>query len=112
MTKKTSISNDPTAAEPEFLREGDGVAFVIPVSGVVTGITSPTMTFYKEGSTTDLVSTYFTGSLTVSGVNTVTTSTTQNLKAGNWILSVNGTVDGLVQNIVTIPIIIKRRSER
>ena len=103
MTQKTSITNDPTSAEPVFAREGDQVAYNIPVAGVVTGITSPTMEFYKDGGNTDLSSTYWTGSMSVSGVNSVITKTTQNLKAGNWIISISGTVDGQVQNIATIP---------
>lgn len=112
MTSKTSILQDETSAPPEYAREGDGIAWTIPVSGVVTGISSPTMTMYKEGSQTDVSATYFTGSMSVSGVNTIVTKTTQNLKAGNWIVSIFGTVDGLVQNVITFPLIVKRRSER
>jgi hypothetical protein len=112
MTDKTSITDDPTSTDPVFLRESDAVAFVIPVSGVVTSITSPTATYYQEGQQTDKASTYWTGSMSISGVDTIITKTTQALKAGNWILSVSATVDGVVQNVCTIPIIIKRRSER
>ena len=112
MTQRTSITNDETSSEPVFAREGDQVAYVIPVAGVVTGITSPTMTFYKDGGNSDLSSTYWTGSMSVSGVNSVLTKTTQNLKAGNWIISIFGTVDGQVQNIVTIPFIVKRKGEK
>ena len=109
---KTAISNDETSVEPQFAREGDQVAFKVVVAGVVTGITSPTMAMYKEGSQTDLSSTYLTGSMSVAGVDTIVTKTTQNLKAGNWILSISGTVDGQVQNVATIPLIVKRKSER
>ena len=112
MTQKSSIVNDETSVEPVFAREGDEVADVITVSGVITGISSPTMTFYKEGGNSDLSSTYFTGSMSVTGVNNVITKTTQNLKAGSWIISVSGTVDGQVQNICTIPFIVKRRGEK
>lgn len=112
MTQRASIVNDETSTKPVYAREGDQVAYVIPVSGVVTGISSPTMTFYKEGGNTDLSSTYFTGSMSVTGVNNVITKTTQNLKAGNWIISIFGTVDGQVQNICTIPFIVKRKGER
>lgn len=112
MTQRSSITNDETSSEPVFAREGDQVAYVIPVAGVVTGITSPTMAFYKDGGNTDLSSTYWTGSMSVSGVNSVITKTTQNLKAGNWIISIFGTVDGQVQNIVTIPYIVKRKGEK
>lgn len=112
MTQRTSITNDETSSEPIFAREGDQVAYNIPVAGVVTGITSPTMTFYKDGGNTDLSATYWTGSMSVSGLNTVVTKATQNLKAGSWIISIFGTVDGQVQNIVTIPFIVKRKGEK
>jgi len=112
MTTKSMITKDETSAEPVFLREGDAIAFVIPVSGVVTGISSPTMAFYKENQQTDVSSTYFTSTMSVSGVDTIITKTTQNLKAGVWIMSISATVDGQVQNVVTVPVIIKRKSER
>ena len=70
------------------------------------------MTMYKEGSTSDLSGTYLTGSMSVAGVDTIITKKTQNLKAGNYIISVNATVDGQVMNVVTIPFVVKRRSER
>lgn len=112
MTSKSSIANDETSHEPVYAREGDQVAYVVTVSGVVTGIASPTMTFYKEGGNTDLAATYLTGSMSVSGTNSVVTKTTQNLKAGNWVISIFGTVDGQIQNIVTIPYIVKRKSDK
>lgn len=112
MTQKQSIINDTTSVDPQICREGDAIAFEISVSGVTTGITSPTNKFFKEGSSTDLSSTYLSGSTTVSGVDTIVTKATTALKAGNWILSVGGTVDGLVQNVATIPITVKRESER
>lgn len=112
MTQKSSIVNDTTSVEPQICREGDAIAFKIKVAGVTTGITSPTSTFYKENSPSDLSATYLTGSDSVSGVDTIITKTTQSLKAGNWIWSVGGTVDGLVQNVATIPVIVKRKSER
>ena len=109
---KTAIANDETSVEPVFVREGDQIAFKVVVAGVVTGITSPTMAMYKEGSQSDVSSTYLTGSMSIAGVDTIVTKTTQNLKAGNWILSISGTVDGQVQNVATIPLIVKRKSER
>lgn len=112
MSQRTSIVNDETSSEPVFAREGDEVAYKIVVSGVVTGISSPTMTFYKEGANTDLSSTYFTGSMSVSGVNTIITKSTTGLKAGNWVMSIFGTVDGQVQCVATIPLIVKRKSEK
>lgn len=111
MTQKTSISKDPTSTEPIYAREGDEVAFAVVVDGVVTSIESPTMTMYKEGASTDLSSTYLTGSMAVSGFTIITKSTT-GLKAGNYILSINATIDGQVMNAATIPFIVKRRSER
>ena len=115
MSKNTQIVKDPTSTEPELCREGDAVAFKIVVEGVVTGITNDanlTTKFYKEGSDSDLAATYLTGSMSVSGVDTILTKTTTGLKAGNWIMSVAGTVDGQLQTVATIPIIVKRRSER
>ncbi len=112
MTQRTLIVSDTTAVEPQVAREGDLIAFKVKVAGVTTGITSPTTKFYKEGATTDLSSTYLSGSATVSGVDTVITKSTQALKAGNWIVSVSGVVDGLTQNIATIPLAVKRISER
>lgn len=112
MSQRTMIANDTTAVPPQICREGDLIAFEVVVSGVTTGITSPTVEFFKEGSSTDLASTYLTGSNSVSGVNTIITKTTQNLKAGFWIVSVSGTVDGLVQNVATIPLAVKRKSEK
>lgn len=112
MTFKTQITKDETVVDPEVCREGDSVAFEVVVEGVVTGITSPTMTMYKEGSTTDVSSTYLTGAMSVSGVDTIITKSTTGLKAGWWILSVSGTVDGQAQIVATIPLLVKRRSER
>jgi len=116
MSQRTQIANDETLAEPVILREGDQIGFSIPVSGVISGISSVTLAFYKEGSQTNTEASgavyWSTTACTVTGVNTVVTGTTQSLKAGNWICSINGTVDGLIMNIITIPIIIKRRSEK
>ncbi len=112
MTQKSSIVNDETSHEPVFAREGDQVPYAIPVAGVVTGITSPTMEFYKDGGNTDLSSTYWTGSMSISGVNVVVTKAPQNLKAGNWIINISGTVDGAAQTIATIPFIVKRKGEK
>lgn len=112
MSFKTQITADPTSVEPEVCREGDAVAFKVIVSGVVNAITSPTMTMYKEGSTTDVSGTYLTGSMSVSGVDTIITKSTTGLKAGIYLLSINATVDGQSQNVATIPLVVKRRSER
>lgn len=116
MTQKSSINNDPTSSDTLYLREGDQIGISIPVSGVVTGISSVTLAMYSEGGTNNTEAsgaTYWsTTACSVTGINTVVTGVTQNLKRGNWIVSINGTVDGLVQNIVTIPVVVKRRGER
>lgn len=111
MSSKTSVTEDTTLAPPQILREGDEIAFQINVSGVVSTLASPTMTFYRKDTGDDLASTYFTGSITAPSIDTLITKTTTGLKAGEWVLSVNATVDGLVQNVVTIPIIVKRRNQ-
>ena len=108
---RTSIANDATSTDLEVIREGDQVAFVIDVEGVVTSLTTPTQIYMKEGSETDLSSTYFTGSLSVSGFSIISKTTT-GLKRGDYILNVSATVDGQVQTVATIPILVKRRSER
>lgn len=111
MSTKTSVVKDETRTEPIVLFENDQVAFQINISGVVSSLASPTQTFYKQNTTTDTSSTYFTGSMTASGTTVILTKTTQNLKAGEWILSVSATVDGQVQNVARIPIIIKRQGD-
>ena len=111
MSQKTMVTEDSTLAQPRILREGDGVAFEIHVAGVVSTLTSPTMTFYQKNTGADKSSTYFTGSITATSIDTIITKTTQNLKAGEWVLSVSATVDGQVQNVITIPIIVKRQNQ-
>src|SRR5688572_7204528 len=101
MTTRTQVTKDETAGDVVIAREGDAVPYTIPVSGVVSTLTSPTMKFFKEGSTNDVSSTYWTGSMSVSNFS-ITTKTTQNLKAGTYILSVNATVDGVSQNVLTV----------
>ena len=105
------VTEDTTLAPPQILREGDAIAFQINVSGIVSSLASPTMTFYQKNTGSDLASTYLAGSMSVSGIDTIITKTTQNLKAGEWVMSISATVDGQVQNVVTIPIIVKRRNQ-
>lgn len=112
MTQKSSIANDPTSGEAIYLREGDEVAYRIHIAGVQSTLASPTMTMYKEGGSTDLSSTYLTGSMSVSGTDSIITKATTALKSGNYIWSVSATVDGQVQIVATLPVIVKRRSER
>lgn len=115
MTQKSSISDDETSVSRRYLREGDQRGYTLPVSDVSSGISSVTLAFYKQGSTTNTEAsgaTYWTTTAcTVTGINTIVTGLTQNLKAGDWVLSINGTVDGIVGNIATIPITVKRRGD-
>ena len=110
MSQKSHIIDDETSQEPVYAREDDVVPYEIPVSGA-TSISSPTMKFYKKGTTTDLSATYFAGSMSTNGTDTITTKTPQNLKAGDWVLSVFAVVDGYGQVVATYPFIVKRRGE-
>lgn len=113
MSDKTMVTQDDTLTPPQILREGDQVAFQIDVAGVVSTLATPTMAFYKQNTGSDVSSTYFTGSITVptGSISTIITKTTQNLKAGEWVLSVGATVDGQVMNVATIPVIVKRANQ-
>lgn len=111
MTQKISIADDETITRKIILRKSDQVAFEIQVSGVTTGITSPTSKWFKRYSDTDLSSTYLSGSASVSGVDVIITKSTTGLNAGEWILSVGGTVDGIPQIVATIPVDVKRDSD-
>jgi hypothetical protein len=109
---KTSVTHDETAVEPVFAREGEGPVYAVRVPGVTTGITgTPTMTFYKQNTATDLSSTYLTGSCSVSGTDVIVTKTFQSLKAGPWVWDILATVDGVSRIVITVPFIVKRRSE-
>jgi len=112
MSQKTKIVNDKTLTQPIIMREGDERAITIRVIGA-TSIASDatlTVTMYKQGASTDLSSTYLTGSMSVSG-NTITTKTTTGLKQGEYLVSVKATVDSVLRIVATIPLIVKRRSE-
>ena len=113
MSMKLNVTKDDTLSELVILREGDQVAFQIDISGVSSTLESPTMAFYKQNSARDVSSTYFTGSMSIptGSIDTIITKTTQNLKKGDWTLSVNATVDGQVQNVCTVPVVVKRRNE-
>lgn len=113
MSQKTKIVNDKTLTEPVIMREGDERAINIRVIGATT-ITSGatlTMTMYKQGASTDLSSTYLTGSMSTNGTDTITTKTTTGLKQGEYLISVKATVDSVLRIVATIPLIVKRRSE-
>ncbi len=109
MTQKSSLIGDETVGQPIYAREGDVAPYAIPISGAST-VTSPTMFMYKEGSTSEVSSTYFTGSMSVSGT-TIITKTPQNLKKGDWVLSIWAVVDGYNQNVRTYPFKVKRKGE-
>lgn len=108
--KKTTIVKDETSGEPVIAREGDEVVYVILVAGVVSTLENPVMYFYQEGQLTDKSSTYWIGSMSVNE-NSIITKQTTGLKAGDFVLSVFAKVDGMVQNVITVPYIVKRRSE-
>lgn len=113
MSQKTKIVNDKTLTQPIIMREGDERAITIRVIGA-TSITSDatlTMTMYKQGASTDLSSTYLTGSMSTDSTNTITTKTTTGLKQGEYLVSVKATVDSVLRVVATIPLIVKRRSE-
>lgn len=109
MTKYT-VSRDDALGEPVILIEGAAVSFSIEVPDVSTSITSPTLTMYRQNSGADVSSTYFTGSMSVSGT-TIVTKTTQNLKAGDWIVNISATVDGMTYVVYRFPLIVKRANQ-
>lgn len=113
MSQKTKIGNDKTITDPVIMREGDERAITIRIIGstTITSDATLTMTFYKQGATTDLSATYLTGSMTTNGSTTITTKTTTGLKQGDYLMSIKATVDGVLRIVATIPLIVKRRSE-
>ena len=112
MSQKTKVVKDETITDVSILREGDEVAFSVQVVGATTinDDATLTMTMYKVGTNTDVSSTFFTGTMTATN-DTATTKTTTSLKAGEYTVSLKGTVDGQLYVFATIPIIVKRRGE-
>jgi hypothetical protein len=110
MTKYT-VSLDDALGPPVILHEGDAVAWSINVPDVSVGVSSATLTMYRQNSGADVSSTYFTGEMSVSGLSTIVTKTTQNLKAGDWIVNVSATVDGLTYVVYRFPLIVKRKNQ-
>jgi hypothetical protein len=110
MANTVAVTSDPTSLPLIIRREGDQVAWVVNVQGVVSTLTSPTMAFYKRGGSQDQSSTYLTGSMSVSGFTIITKSTT-GLKQGDWVINVSATVDGQIQTVATQPLRVKRKSE-
>lgn len=111
MSSKISVTKDPILTEPVFLTEGDSVSIDVKIAGVVSTLASPTNAFYKQDTGSDLSGTYLTGTTTATGLDSITTKTTTGLKKGNWVLVVAATVDGKVQNVAKIPVIVKRANE-
>lgn len=110
MSSKTSVTLDPALGPPVIVFEGDAVAWTIEVPDVATSVTSPTMTMYRQNSGSDVSATYFTGSMSVTG-NSIVTKTTQNLKAGDWVVNISATVDGVTYCVYRFPLIIKRLNQ-
>lgn len=108
---KTSVTKDAVITDLVILKEGDEVVFQVVVPHVTSGITTPTMKFYKINTGSDVSSTYFTGSMSIIGTNTIQTKQTQNLKAGSWVMSIKGIVDGLLYTVATVPVLVKRENE-
>lgn len=81
---------------PKTLVEGAAPAITIAFDGVTTVAASPTVEIYKDGNSTDVVSTYMTsGSISVSG-NTLTTQKLKDLVPGKYVIVFNATVDGVL----------------
>lgn len=110
MSSKISTTKDPALGDPVIAFEGDGIFWTITVPDVTATLTTPTMTFYRQNSGSDLSSTYLTGSMSISGF-TITTKTTTGLKAGEWIININATVDGLNYCVYRFPLIVKRLNQ-
>jgi hypothetical protein len=108
MSVKTSVTQDKALGEPVILTESAAVTFQINVPGT-NAPTSPTMTMYKQNSGSDISSTYFAGSMSVSGM-AIITKTTQNLKAGEYIINIDATVGGNTYTVYRFPLIVKRKS--
>lgn len=113
MSQKTKIGNNKTITDPIIMREGDERAITIRIIGSTTIASDATltMTMYKQGTTTDVSSTYLTGSMTTNGSSTITTKSTTSLKQGEYLVSVKATVDSVLRIVATIPLIVKRRGE-
>ena len=111
--RKTKIVNDKTLSDPIIMREGDERAITVRIIGSTTIASDATltMTMYKQGASTDLSSTYLTGSMSTNGTDTITSKTTTALKQGEYLVSIKATIDSVLRIVATIPLIVKRRSE-
>jgi len=108
MSVKTSVTSDTALGPPVILTESGAVTFQINVPGS-NAPSSPTMTMYKKNSGSDISATYFTGSMSVSG-QAIITKTTQNLKAGEYIVNIDATVGGNTNTVYRFPLIVKRKN--
>jgi len=67
------------------------------------------MTFVRQNGQSDLTSTYFTGSMSISG-KVVKTKTTTGLKAGMYYLTVNATVNGNKRVVASVWVHVIKKS--
>ena len=81
---------------PMYLVEGatPKITVTFPWASTITG--TPTIEVYKDKSSTDTFSTYFTaGSATTSG-NSLTTTALKDLVPGKFVIVINAVVDGVL----------------
>lgn len=114
MSSKISVTKDQTSVSPIVAVEGEEPIYAIRVPNVKSSITSDAtlvMGFFKKNTNTDLSATYLSGSMSISGTDIIVTKKLQSLKAGEWVFDVRGTVDGILREIIRVPLIVKRRGE-
>lgn len=90
--------------EPIICHENDQLQFEINVLG---NVSNPEMKFFKRGSNIDLKNTYWSGSMSCYG-DTILTPYTDNLKSGEWVLSVSADVGNGRQVVLTQPFVVLR----
>lgn len=113
---KSIIADDATSCDVQYFRETETTPIKLVTSGFTT-VTDPVQYFYKDGSQNDVSSTFFTGSMSVSGTDIISktplnTPAANTMKAGRYILSIFATCDGVYQCVGTIPWVVKRRGEQ
>lgn len=93
----TAIEDSQWVVEsPQPTVVGESIAFTVTFSWVAS-VSSPTVTIYKEDTTTDLAGTLITGSASASG-NVVTTGAVHALAANErYVLAVTATVSSQTQ---------------
>jgi hypothetical protein len=108
---KSIIADDATSCDVQYFRETETTPIKLVTSGFTT-VTDPVQYFYKDGSQTDISSSSFSGSLSVSGTDIISKTPLNTIKAGRYVLSIFATMDGVYQCAGTIPWVIKRRGEQ